>query len=270
MKKLLLIVIGVLSTVFAASAQDVVNHCVAFSVGAPRGCDNLSEAQLKTLELKCLQILTRNNAAKTAFYNAFVVYPILEITDERTVNAGTADITIIEAELTLVAQNAIDGSKYGSVVVKLEGSGSSTSKAYSSIFQNISPTAGIFTGFIKKSTDNIIKYYSDNMGKILNWGQTLIANEQYQDAADLLCSIPFCVPAFDSSIDAINGLIKMIADSNCRSAIEMANRYIANGYYSQARDVLNGIKTGSTCAGDVQTLLEKLKDKKDENTTPVQ
>lgn len=244
-------------------AGQVADHCVAFSIGKANEQTALTAENLRTLELKCTQIVTRSNAAKTALYSAFVITPSLDLLGDRQVMAGTADITVIEAELTLVAENSVDGSKYGSVTIKLEGSGNSRARAINSLMQGIQPTSGVFVNFIKKATAQITDYYSNNMGRVLTQAQNLMAAERYDDALNFLNSVPICVPAFEQSAAAIAGLIKAIADKNCNSALVMARRYASIGDYVNAQEVLLGVKAGSVCDTEIQALLGSIGAKKD-------
>ena len=260
MKHLITLVAAAFAVLGAAAQTD---HCVAFSIGKPKENSTLSAENLKTLELKCTQIVTRSNAAKTALYSAFVVTPTIDILGDRTVMAGTADVTVVEAELTLVAENSVDGSKYGSVTVKLEGSGNSRARALNSLVQGIQPTSGAFVNFIKKATAQIIDYYSNNMGRVLTQAQNLVAAERYEDALNFLNSVPICVPAFEQSADAVAGLFKMVADKNCSSALTMGRRYASIGDYAHAEEVLLGVKPGSSCDAEIQALLGTIKANKD-------
>lgn len=255
--------LAVLAFMALGAVGQTADHCVAFSVRPPVEQATLSAENLRTLETKCTQIVTRSNAAKTAFYSAFVITPSLDLLGDRTVMAGTADVTVVEAELTLVAENSIDGSKYGSVTVKLEGSGNSRARALNSLVQSIQPNSGVFVNFIKKSTAQIIDYYSNNMPRVLTLAQNLVANQQYQDALDVLCAVPFCVPAFEQSSDAIAGLIQTVVDKNCSSAVVLAQRYVAAGDYDSAQEILLGVKPNSTCDAQIQELLTSIQEKKE-------
>lgn len=261
-RNILLFAILMLCAPLGLMAQ-VADHCVAFSIGQLTTNSTLSPENARSIELKCTQIVTRSNAAKTALYSAFVIVPTIDVLGDRTVQAGTADITVVEAELTLVALNSVDNSKYGSVTVKIEGSGNSRARALNSLVQSITPTSGVFVNFIKKATAQIIDYYSNNMGRVLTQAQNLVAAERYEDALNFLNSIPICVPAFEQSSDAVASLFKMLADKNCSSAVTMATRYMSIGDYQNAQDVLLGVKAGSSCDAQIEGLLVSIKAKMD-------
>lgn len=264
MKKLFLTIIAV--ALFGQAVAQSGDHCVAYSVQMFANHDKFSDESMRTLELKSIQIISRSNAAKTTLYGSFIIVPIVDLIDTRSVMAGTQDITVVEAELTLVAKNLIDNSIYGSVTVKLEGSGKTEAKALNNLFQSINPTMPAYVKFIKNATQQIIDYYNDNMNRVLTYAETLINAKEYDLAARWLSSIPMCVPAFTTSQAAINSLITTIAKQDCTSAIEMANRYIAIGNYEEAKSILLSVPSGADCEAEIQKLLLVIKEKETESS----
>lgn len=256
MKKLLITLLALLPAV-AAMAQE---HCVAFTPALFKQADNLTEKSMATLKLKIEQIITRSGAAKTALYGAFVIYPELNITEKRTTNAGTSTVTVADAELTLFAINSIDNSMYGSVTVAIQGSGRNEEAAMSAMFQQIKPTNPAFVKFIKNATDQIIKYYSDNMPTVIRKAETLMAAEKYEDALMFLESIPICVPSYEQSSDAIQAIYKVISDKSCHALITMAERAYELGDMEAAKEMVMNIKPGSKCEDQVKVLLIKIND----------
>lgn len=246
-------------TTIGVSAQTAEPNCVGYSAQIfENTVSDLNEENQKLLLNKVDQIIARNAAGKTAFYNAFSIVAEFAITDNQVASTGLQNVYVAKGELTLFAINNIDKSRYGSTISNLTGTGSAKELAIKNMIQTIKATDPTYAKFIKNSTGKIIDYYNNNMGVVIKKAETLIAQEKYEDAVKVLQSIPECVPAYMQSAEAIKGLADIVITKSCESALEMAQRYYELKQYEEAKEALLKIKPGSKCSEQAMELAKLL------------
>lgn len=99
MRKLYFILFLLLSSTLCLNAQSTIN----FQAMPPVEGD-MSKEVSNALKLKVEQILTRNGAAATSLYNAFVVEPQLNLLDAMSTEGLIRNVHLVKAELTLLAK----------------------------------------------------------------------------------------------------------------------------------------------------------------------
>ena len=107
MKKIKILFILILGLSVHIHAQDAINFTAVEPVEG-----DMSQQVANALKLKVEQILSRNGAGATSMYNAFVVEPQLNLLEEMSTEGLIRNVSLIKAELTLLAKNALDGSLY--------------------------------------------------------------------------------------------------------------------------------------------------------------
>lgn len=241
-----------------ATAQQ--NHCIGYLSTLPIDPSNneLTQRNWQQAITKTQQIIARNNAAKVHLYNQFAIYPTIEITDQQRTEDGMQKTSIVYGEFSLTSVNTADLSTYATAIVKVNGTGKNTQEAINKMIQNVSVTDPAFTKFIKNSSQKIVDYYNNNIGIVIKKVETLMAQEKYDDALNLLISIPECVPAYEQSAEAIKSLMEVIASKSCRATLTLAERLYMLGDIEGAKAELLKVKPGTECDAHAKELAEKI------------
>lgn len=255
MKKLPIIILCLLCGILFAPAQ---NNSINFQAMPPVEGD-MSDEVADALKLKVEQILTRNGAAATSIYNAFVVEPQLNLLDEMSTEGLVRNVHLIKAELTLIAKNALDGSMYGSIVVPIAGSGKgSKDQTLRSLIANIKVTDTQYTRFIRNARQKIMDHYTQNCGTIMQKAQVMINTGKYEDAIAYLNCVPETTPCYEQAAEAMIQATSLSNTLNCEAQMLVARNHYIKKDYDQALDLLAKIPTSSSCSSDARALTDSI------------
>ena len=227
--------------ILCAQAQSTIN----FQAMPPTEGDMSAEVA-QALKLKVEQILTRNSAAATSMYNAFVVEPQLNLLDEMSTEGLVRNIHVVKAELTLLAKNALDGSMYGSIVVPISGSGKdSKDQTLRSLIANIKVTDTQYTRFIRNARQKIMDHYTQNCGTIMQKAQVMINTGKYEEAVAYLGCVPETTPCYEQAAETLIQASELAKTIDCEGQLLIArNCYIRKDYDKAARNVITNAGYG--------------------------
>lgn len=240
--------------ILCAQAQNTIN----FQAMPPTEGDMSAEVA-QALKLKVEQILTRNSAAATSMYNAFVVEPQLNLLDEMSTEGLVRNIHVVKAELTLLAKNALDGSMYGSIVVPISGSGKdSKDQTLRSLIANIKVTDTQYTRFIRNARQKIMDHYTQNCGTIMQKAQVMINTGKYEEAVAYLGCVPETTPCYEQAAETLIQASELAKTIDCEGQLLIArNCYIIKDY-DKALDILAKIPTNSGCNDAARAMTDSI------------
>lgn len=254
MKKIQLLLFFLLSGIFCAKAQSTIN----FQAMPPVEGDMSAEVS-QALKLKVEQILTRNGAAATSLYNAFVVEPQLNLLDEMSTEGLIRNVHLVKAELTLLAKNALDGSMYGSIVVPIAGSGKgSMDQTLRSLIANIRVTDAQYSRFIRNARQKIIAHYTQNCGTIMQKAQVMMNTGKYEDAVAYLSCVPETTPCYEQAAEALIQASGLAKTMDCEAQMLVARNFYILHEYDKALDVLSKIPMSSDCNEAARALTDSI------------
>ena len=248
--------------ILCAQAQSTIN----FQAMPPTEGDMSAEVA-QALKLKVEQILTRNSAAATSMYNAFVVEPQLNLLDEMSTEGLVRNIHVVKAELTLLAKNALDGSMYGSIVVPISGSGKdSKDQTLRSLIANIKVTDTQYTRFIRNARQKIMDHYTQNCGTIMQKAQVMINTGKYEEAVAYLGCVPETTPCYEQAAETLIQASELAKTIDCEGQLLIARNCYIRKDYDKALDILAKIPTNSGCNDAARTMTDSIE--KQLNTPP--
>ena len=254
MKKLYFILLLLLNSALYTYAQNTINFQAMSPVEG-----NMSAEVSNALKLKVEQILSRNGAAATSLYNAFVVEPQLNLLDAMSTEGLIRNIHLVKAELTLLAKNALDGSIYGSIVIPITGNGkSSMDQTLRSLIANIKITDAQYSRFIKKEKKKIMDHYTQNCGTIMQKAQVMINTGKYEDAIAYLNCIPETTPCYEQAAEALIQVSELAKTTDCETQMLIARNYYIRKEYDKALDILAKIPTNSECNNAARALTDSV------------
>lgn len=254
MKQIQLLLLFLLGGIFCTKAQSTIN----FQAMSPSEGDMSAEVS-EALKLKVEQILTRNGAAATSMYNAFVVEPQLNLLDEMSTEGLIRNVHLIKAELTLIAKNTLDGSMYGSIVVPISGSGKgSKDQTLRSLISNIRTTDTQYSRFIRNARQKIMDHYTQNCGTIMQKAQVMINTGKYNDAVSYLSCVPETTPCYEQAAEALIQASGLAKTMDCEAQMLIARNYYIRKDYDKALDILSKIPMNSDCNNEARALTDSI------------
>lgn len=254
MKKLYSLFFVFLFSILFIEAQNTIN----FQALAPIEGDMSADVS-NALKLKVEQILTRNGAAATSMYNAFVIEPQLNLLDQQQTEGLTRNIVVIKAELTLLAKNALDGSMYGSIVVPISGSGkNSKEQTLRSLISKIRATDAQYSRFIRNARQKIMDHYTQNCGTIMQKAQVMMNTGKYEDAVAYLSCVPETTPCYEQAAEALIQASGLAKTMDCEAQMLIARNYYIRKEYDKALDILAKIPMSSNCNEEARALTDSV------------
>lgn len=254
MKKIIILFLSVLGLSAQLKAQDAIN----FQAVKPDNGE-LSDLVADALKLKVEQILSRNGAGATSLYNAFVVEPQLNLQEEMQTEGLVRNVSLIKAELTLLAKNVLDGSMYGSIVVPVSGSGKgSKDETMKSLISNIKSTDPQFSRFIRNARQKIVDHYTQNCGTIVQKAQVMINTGKSKEAIAYLGCVPETVPCYEQASEALTHAYELSKNLECEERLLVARSFYIRQAYEEALDVLSKIPQNSVCDAEARALTDSV------------
>lgn len=261
MKRIILLcscVVLAISNVGAQSAESDVN----IGVVCPEQMEDLSSAGLTRLQHKIEQIATANGVA-TYSDGTFVMYPVLDVFEVRTVENGLKNITVTKAEMVLSVIQISSGMKINSVSTTLSGSGFNRSEALTNAISGIDIQSSVYKNFFSESKERIYSYYETNCAKLLQNAEALTAQQQYEAALAQLACFPASLPSYAKVVAVMTDIYKRYQNVRCEQLIQQAKGCIALKDYTGAVEYLVEIDPESQCKSECAQLLRTIKQQVD-------
>lgn len=261
MKRIILLcscVVLAISNVGAQSAESDVN----IGVVCPEQMEDLSSVGLTRLQHKIEQIATANGVA-TYSDGTFVMYPVLDVFEVRTVENGLKNITVTKAEMVLSVIQISSGMKINSVSTTLSGSGFNRSEALTNAISGIDIQSSVYKNFLSESKERIYSYYETNCTKLLQNAEALAAQQQYEAALAQLACFPASLPSYAKVVAVMTDIYKRYQNVRCEQLIQQAKGCIALKDYTGAVEYLVEIDPESQCKSECAQLLRTIKQQVD-------
>lgn len=190
--------------------------------------------------------------------------PKLEIFEEEKVNTGMEKMYVVKASLSLYIQSVRGNVVFSSITKDYQGSGKDKTSAINNAVVNIAVKDPEYQKFLKTARFEIVRYYDQMCGTILEQAITLAKFKRHQDAIFLLWPIPFEVKCHAEARDTMISIYKSLVEYRCSNYLYNAKTYITNKEYTKAMAELRRIDAEASCAKDAVTLMEQISTKVDE------
>jgi hypothetical protein len=191
--------------------------------------------------------LTENGIASLNVQNNLVLYPIIKIYNEQTVNPGLQNITVIEADISLYVKQLDSKSIFASVTKKLKGSGRTRDLALNNLVSNAKLDDESTKVFLEKAKQKAIAYYNQRCSTILAQADQMMKMNQSQEALVSLFSIPSEVECYQQSQSKAVEAFKMYQNQNCNQMLLNAKAKIANRQFEEGLGIIGMIDPSSPC-----------------------
>jgi hypothetical protein len=170
---------------------------------------------------------------------------------------------VYNLEVTFYIGDGIEGTKFASQSIEVQGIGDNETKAYISALSQIKTKGPQYQTFIEEGKRKIIEYYNSKCDFILKEAQSLVSQQKYDAAIAKLVSVPeVCKDCYDKAMNAVAPIYKQQIDRQCKIDLAEANgKWAANqDYYGAeaASAYLAKIEPNSSCYGEAKVLYDKM------------
>lgn len=200
------------------------------------------------------------NGVSSETNGTFVIYPVVNILDQKLVEGGLRNITMVEVELSLFVKQVVTHTLFGSCSKILKGNGRNLSDAIRNAFSGMNTRDNVYSQFLTQTKEKIANYYLENKANLLSQAHQLAANQQYEQALALLTTFPQNLKGANEVQAAAIEIYKKYQNQVCAQMILKAEAAISLQNYEEAAFILASIDTESVCHSDAAKLIKKVED----------
>ena len=244
MKKILLSILVIIG--FNAFGQNTVGKSddaarITLAAYVPQQIDKMPDAARSILANKLNQIVTQNGMGGAANNERFIITANVNVIS-KDLTATAPPMTALVLEVTLYIGDGFVGTKFSSTSISVKGVGESETKAYISALKGISPTNSNIQSFVGNGKSKIIEYYNSKCDFIIKEAQTLVSQNNFEEAIFKLTSVPeVCKECYDKCMDAVGPIYQKQIDRECKSKLMEANTAWNAAQDSYGADIAGGI-----------------------------
>ena len=199
---------------FAQNDRGSLNDAARITLAAyvPQQIDKMPDAARSILANKLNQIVTQNGMGGAANNERFIITANVNVIS-KDLTATAPPMTALVLEVTLYIGDGFVGTKFSSTSISVKGVGESETKAYISALKGISPTNSNIQSFVGNGKSKIIEYYNSKCDFIIKEAQTLVSQNNFEEAIFKLTSVPeVCKDCYDKCMDAVGPIYQKQID----------------------------------------------------------
>ena len=244
MKKILLSLLMIIG--YNAYSQNTLGKSddaarITLAAYVPQQIDKMPDAARSILANKLNQIVTQNGMGGAANNERFIITANVNVIS-KDLTATAPPMTALVLEVTLYIGDGFVGTKFSSTSISVKGVGESETKAYISALKGISPTNSNIQSFVGNGKSKIIEYYNSKCDFIIKEAQTLVSQNNFEEAIFKLTSVPeVCKDCYDKCMDAVGPIYQKQIDRECKSKLMEANTAWNATQDSYGADTAGGI-----------------------------
>ena len=214
---------------------------ITLAAYVPQQIDKMPDAARSILANKLNQIVTQNGMGGAANNERFIITANVNVIS-KDLTATAPPMTALVLEVTLYIGDGFVGTKFSSTSISVKGVGESETKAYISALKGISPTNSNIQSFVGNGKSKIIEYYNSKCDFIIKEAQTLVSQNNFEEAIFKLTSVPeVCKECYDKCMDAVGPIYQKQIDRECKSKLMEANTAWNAAQDSYGADIAGGI-----------------------------
>ncbi len=202
--------------------------------------DGLPASAKSMLTNKLSQITTANGLGGNEIQPRFIITPNITVLSKN-ITPTAPPMHAYTLEVTLYIGDGIEGTKFASTSLSLQGAGTNEAKAYIAALKQLNPNNTDIQAFVDKGKVKIVEYYNSHCDFILKEAQTLESQQMFEEAIYKLSSVPeVCKECFDKSMDAVAPIYQKQIDRVCEMQLTKAQNAWNSGQNIQAADEAAG------------------------------
>ena len=235
---------------------------VEMAIVVPQQRPDISINTYRIIRGKLLGAMTRSGVA-SAEYSCIVVCPEISVINEQIVESGMRNITVMDIQLNLVAQQLLTNTVFNSVTLELRGEGQSLDDAVRNAVGKLRSDDGRIGMFISTAKAKIENYYQSNTNSIVQQANSMVAMKRYDEALTLLCSYPTSLAGYSSVSAAIKNVYRQYQNDCASQLMQQARAAYAIGNYTEASERLSLVDPLSSSGNEARALCQQIKKTRD-------
>lgn len=236
----------------------VLNTYLSDSIEIPTESKNL-------LITKLNQVTSNNGLGGSQSNPRFIITANINV-GTKDIIAGPPQMIAQNLDVTLFIGDAITNTIFTNITLSLKGVGTNENKAFIDALKTINPKNKEVLAFLEEGKTKIINYYSTNCDFIIKDAQTLVKQENYDEAIYQLSMVPdVCQECYFSCLDTLSFIYQKKIDADCKSKLNNAKVAWTSNQTPEgaekAGDILSSINPMASCQQEVDTLVKSIDSK---------
>lgn len=260
MKKILLLLLCMIASL-AVFPQDGMYGRVAIYAELPDNINIPDEAKAQ-LESKLEQIILHYGLANNGLSGRFVLTAKVNVISKDVTPTTPVKISQ-KLEVVFMVGDVEENKVFESVTMSVSGIGSSETKSLVQAFQQIKVGNPNLKRLMESAQTKIVDYYRNNCDPIIVRANTLVQQQNYDQAMALLLSVPdVCNDCFVKCQNMVAEIYSTQIDYEGRVLIQEArNVWLVKKNYDNAEKallLLSRINPSASCATEASTLVSEI------------
>jgi len=239
---------------FSMAGQRGSAEWLSIGIVAPETHDDFDEAQLQKVKTRLRTVLSANGLSASGSNN-LILYPVLSLYDEREISTGMQLLQVVDMELSLFIKQPQEGIVFASESVKLTGSGRNRGQAINNALSQFDVRAIVWSSFISKAKQKIIRYYEDRCDQVIARADQLSKTGAMEEAISLLFNIPQEVSCYEKAAAESQRLYKEYLNQECSRIVISAKGYLARNDFASGLSILKKVDPESDCFTEAEEMI---------------
>jgi hypothetical protein len=252
---LFILFIGIVNSAFAQeniSADEFGKLNIATVM--PTELEGFTAGHLKKIETKMLSLLNQSGISSLGIDNGVVMYPVISIFNEQTINPGLQTMIVIDGELSLFIKQADDKLIFSTMTKRVKGSGRTRDQAINNLISLLPTRSDEYGDFIIKAKTKIIDYYNKRCDMLITKADQLSKANKHDQAISMLFSIPAETDCYKKARDKSLEVYRNYQNYSCTQMVSQAKAKLAANQYEEGFALLSRVDPSSNCAKEVERL----------------
>ncbi|PLK42438.1 hypothetical protein C0V77_20705 [Emticicia sp. TH156] len=223
----------------------------------PSELEGFTAGHLKKIETKILSLLNQSGISSRGVDNGVILYPVISIFNEQTINPGLQTMTVIDGELSLFIKQADDKLVFSTITKRVKGSGRTRDQAINNLISLLPTKSDEYGDFIIKAKTKIIDYYNKRCDMLIAKADQLSKANKHDQAISMLFSIPAETDCYRKSREKSLEIYKNYQNYTCAKLVSQAKAKLSANQYEEGFAVLSKVDPSSNCAKEVEALYKQ-------------
>jgi hypothetical protein len=217
------------------------------------------------LKTKLSQIASNNGMGGSQVNPRFIITANVSL-GTKDIIAGPPQMIAQNVDITFFIGDALTNTVFTNTSLSLKGVGTNENKAFIEAIKTINLKNKDIVAFIEEGKNKIINYYSTNCDFIIKDAQTLVKQENYDEAIYQLSLVPdVCQECYFKCLDSLSSIYQQKIDADCKTKLKEAKvTWTANQTPEGAEnsgDILSTINPMASCQTEVDALVKSIDSK---------
>ena len=221
MKRIISVFIVLLMFLNGMSAQEECDTPIAVLIA--EHIDGMNETQQEYLRSKMEQLVVTQGISADFFYTQFFLTADVVGMQKEIVPTIPASATC-QCDIVIKLVDRAGLKTMATLVVNVRGAGATEIKAVQNAMRLINPQNKKLSDFIKGAKSKVLDYYNQHTGQIVLQAHRLAGLEKYEEAFNLLASVPECCKHYNEVTREITTIYPKARDEIGENYLKKARR----------------------------------------------